>query len=50
MAELRGVSTPLTDIMAAKNNPALLSECLERLAEKYRAPIQYKAISCEARG
>ncbi len=40
MAELRtGVSTPWTDIIAAQQNPALLAACLERLAEKYHAPV-----------
>lgn len=39
MAELRSVSTPWTDILEAQNNPVLMAECLERLAEKYRAPI-----------
>lgn len=39
MADLRSVSTPWTDIMAAQNNPALMAECLERLTEKYHGPV-----------
>ncbi len=36
---LNSVRTPWTDIIAAQQNPVLLSRCLEQLAEKYHAPI-----------
>lgn len=34
-----GSTTPWTDIISAQNNPGLMAECLERLAEKYHDPI-----------